>query len=694
MTAKDPVTTLERDGDVAVILLDSPPVNALSVQVCDGLVAAFEEALTSDASAVVLLCKGRTFIAGADITEFGGRKSGATIYDVQAVIEGASKPVVMALHGTVLGGGLEVALCAHYRIAVMSAQLGLPEVKLGLLPAAGGTQRLPRIVGVQRALEMVSSGQPMTARDALKAGLLDAIVDDYEQLRGHAVTFARNVVAQQLPLIRMRDKDNLLAEAKGDQNLFTTFREANQRRFRGAIAPEYNIRCIEAAVNQSFEEGLATEQTLFMELLGGDQSAAQRYYFFAERQAAKIPDVPDTVAVRPIARVGIVGAGTMGGGIAMAFANAGFSIHLVEQKREALDLGLATIHKNYERTLQRGGLTGAQVAERKAAITGSLSYEDLGDVDLVVEAVFERMDIKKDLFRTLDRVCKPGAILASNTSTLDINEMAAVTSRPQDVIGLHFFSPAHIMKLLEVVRGEKTAKDVIATSMKLAKRLGKVAVLVGVTFGFVGNRMLIVRQDEAEQLLLEGTMPWDIDRALVNFGFPMGPFAMMDMAGLDIGWVESESRGDAIRDVLCEGGRRGQKTGAGYYDYDEKRAATPSKVTEGIIGDFMGRAGKVLRPSSDTEILERCLYPMINEAAKILEEGKAIRASDVDVVWVNGYGWPSHKGGPMAYADMIGLARVVARLSDFERIHGARFTPAKLLVELAESGKTFTNVRG
>ncbi|MDP1989295.1 3-hydroxyacyl-CoA dehydrogenase NAD-binding domain-containing protein [Phenylobacterium sp.] len=692
MSQINPVTDLTLDGDVAVITLNSPPVNALSAAVRQGLFEAFKQAdADAAAKAIVLVCEGRTFIAGADITEFGSAMADPQLADVQDVIEGAAKPVIAAIHGTALGGGLEVALCAHYRVATPSARLGLPEVNLGLLPGAGGTQRLPRVVGVENALAMMTSGRHVPAKEAASLGLVDELVEE-GKLREQAIAFARKVVAEGRPLAKIRDQNEKLEAAKGKPEIFENFRKANARKFRGFLAPEYNIRCIEAAVNQPFEEGLATERKLFNELMSGSQSAAQRYAFFAERQAQKIPDVADDTQVIPVNKVGIIGAGTMGGGIAMNFANVGIPVVLTEVKQEALDRGLATIRKNYERTASRGGITAEQVEERCALITGSLEMESLADVDLVIEAVFERMDIKKDIFTRLDAICKPGAILATNTSGLDIDEIAAVTKRPESVIGLHFFSPANVMKLLEIVRADHTSKEVIATSMKLAKKIGKVAVLVGVCPGFVGNRILGQRQREAQKLVMEGAMPWDIDRVLYDFGFPMGPFAMSDLAGLDIGWVKERSKGESIRDVLCEMDRRGQKTGAGYYDYDEARNAKPSPVTEQVIKDFIVKTGANPREVTDEEILERCIYPMINEGAKILEEGKAIRPSDIDVVWQNGYGWPVYRGGPMWYGDQVGLPKVLAKMQEFQAKMGDQFKPSPLLEKLVAEGKSFKDL--
>jgi 3-hydroxyacyl-CoA dehydrogenase len=693
MTAINAVTDYALDGDVGVITLNSPPVNALSAGVRDGLAGGMAAALAdSSAASIVIICEGRTFIAGADITEFGGAQKGASLFDVQNDIEGASKPVIAAIHGTALGGGLEVALCCHYRVAVPSARCGLPEVALGLLPGAGGTQRLPRIVGVEKALEMMTSGQHVPAKACLAMGLVDELLEE-GALRAGALAFARKIVAEGRPLTKVRDSNEKVEAARGHPEIFANFRNANARKFRGFLAPEYNIRCIEAAVNEPFEEGLRTERRLFMELMTGPQSAAQRYAFFAERQANKIPDVPDDTPLIPVASVGILGAGTMGGGIAMNFANAGIPVTIVELKQEALDRGLGVIRKNYERTASRGGITARDVEKRMGLITGALDMAAFSDVDLVIEAVFERMDIKKDVFTQLDAICKPGAILATNTSALNIDEIAAVTSRPEAVIGLHFFSPANVMKLLEIVRADHTSKPVIATCMKLAKKIGKIAVLVGVTPGFVGNRILGQRQREAQKLMFEGAMPWDIDRVLYDFGFPMGPFAMSDLAGLDIGWVKENSKGETIRDVLCEMDRRGQKTGAGYYDYDENRVARPSPVTEQVIRDFVAKSGINPREISDEEILERCIYPMINEGAKILEEGKAIRASDIDVVWQNGYGWPVYRGGPMFYGDQIGLPKVLDKMKQFQGQMGDAFKPSALLEQLVAEGKRFQDLR-
>jgi 3-hydroxyacyl-CoA dehydrogenase len=564
----------------------------------------------------------------------------------------------------------------------------LPEVNLGLLPGAGGTQRLPRIVGVEKALEMMTSGQHVPAKECLAMGLVDEIVEE-GKLREGAVAFAHKIAAEGRPLKKVRESNEKVEAARGHPEIFEGFRKANARRFRGFLAPEYNIQCIEAAVNLPFDEGLKVERKLFTEVLTGPQSAAQRYAFFAERQAAKVPDVPDDTAVIPVNKVGIIGAGTMGGGIAMNFINVGIPVTIVEVKQDALDRGLATIRRNYERSRTA---KPEETEARMSRLAGALDLEALADCDLVIEAVFERMDIKKDVFAKLDAICKPGAILATNTSGLNIDEIASVTKRPQAVIGLHFFSPANVMKLLEIVRADHTSKEVINTCMKLARKIGKIAVLVGVCPGFVGNRILGQRQREANKLIMEGAMPWDVDRVLYDFGFPMGPFAMSDLAGLDIGWVKERSKGETIRDVLCEMDRRGQKTGAGWYDYDEHRNAKPSPVTEKVLHDFIVKSGANPRKISDEEIRERCIYPMINEGAKILEEKKAIRASDIDVVWENGYGWPVYRGGPMWWGDHVGLPAVLGKMQEFEAKMGETFKPAPLLEKLVAEGKRFQDM--
>ncbi|MEQ9529648.1 MAG: 3-hydroxyacyl-CoA dehydrogenase NAD-binding domain-containing protein [Parvibaculaceae bacterium] len=689
MTAINDVTTLEIDGEIAVVTLNSPPVNALSAPVREGITNGVKAAIDNDAvKAIVLICEGKTFIAGADITEFGKAPKGPSLFDALQMIEFGTKPVVAAIHGTALGGGLEVALTCHYRVAVPSAKCGLPEVKLGLLPGAGGTQRLPRIVGPEKALDMVTSGSHVGAKQCLEMGLVDELAEE-GKLREGAVAFAKKVVAEKRPLKKVRDLNDKVEAARGKPEIFENFRKANARKFRGFLAPEYNIQCIEAAVNLPFEEGIKVEQKLFRELVTGTQSAAQRHVFFAERQVWKLPDVPADTPIIPVKKVGIIGAGTMGGGIAMNFLNTGFPVTIVETKQDALDRGIATIRRNYENSAKKGRFSMEEVEKRMGLLTGSLDMNDLADCDLVIEAVFENMDIKKDVFGKLDKIVKQGAILATNTSALNIDEIATAVKRPEAVIGLHFFSPANVMRLLEVVRADKTSNDVIATSMQIAKKIGKIAALVGVCPGFVGNRILAQRQREAQKLIMEGAMPWDVDRVLYDFGLPMGPFAMSDLAGLDIGWSKEKSKGETLRDRLCEMDRRGQKTGAGYYDYDENRNAKPSPVVEKMILDYAAEKGINRRTISDDEILERCIYPMINEGAKILEEGKAIRSSDIDIVWINGYGFPVYRGGPMFYGDTVGADKVLAKMKEFQAKMGDDFKPAALLEKIVAEGKKF-----
>ena len=680
MTTINAVTDLTVEDGIAVLTLNSPPVNALSAAVRDGLARGLDRILEDDeVQAAVLICAGRTFIAGADISEFGKPPQGASLLDVLDAIEASTKPVIAAVHGTALGGGLETALSCHYRVGVPSARFGLPEVKLGLLPGAGGTQRLPRIVGVPKALEMVTSGTPIGAKEALATGLIDELAPE-DGLRAAAVAFAERMVAEKRPLKKVRD-----LPVQAEPGVFEAFRKANARKFRGFDAPEFNIRCIEAAVaGPDYDTGVRTERKLFMELMGGVQSKAQRYLFFAEREAAKIPGIAGDLALRPIKKVGVIGAGTMGGGISMNFLSAGFPVVIVETSEAALTRGVGVVRGNYENTAKKGRLTAEAVERNMGLLTPSLSLDALADCDLVIESVFENMAIKKEIFTKLDAIVKPGAILASNTSYLDIDEIAAVTKRPGDVVGLHFFSPANVMRLLEVVRGEKTAPDVLATALSLAKKIGKVAAVAGVCHGFIGNRMLELRQVAANKLILEGAMPWDVDRVIYDFGFPMGPFQMADLAGLDIGWSKETSTGETLRDKLCELDRRGQKTSAGFYDYDAKRERTPSPIVEKLVLEQSAAKGVTRRAISDQEILERCVYPMINEGAKILEEGKAYRASDIDIVWLNGYGFPAYRGGPMFYADTVGLDTVIGKLR--EQGH----TPAALLEKLAGEAKGFT----
>jgi 3-hydroxyacyl-CoA dehydrogenase len=675
-----PITT-RKHGDVLIVTSNNPPVNALGAAVREGLVKAIEEADGDDAvKAVVIICQGQTFFAGADITEFGKPMQLPMLPTVVDIIENCTKPVVAAIHGTAFGGGLEVALASHYRVAVPSAKLGVPEVKLGLLPGAGGTQRLPRVAGVAKALEMAATGNPIGAKEAYEIGLVDRLIEgDLEQ---HACAFAEEV-REVRPIPKSSERDEKLAEARANPAIFDEFRKANARKFKGFDAPESNVKAIEAAVAKPYAEGVLDERRLFMELMTGTQARAQQYFFFAERKAAKIDGLPEDTKPRDIRRVGVIGAGTMGGGISMNFLSAGVPVTIVEMEQAALDRGTGVMRKNYEATAAKGRMTADQVEAAMGALKPTLALEDLADCDLIIEAVFENMDVKKEIFGKLDKIAKAGAILASNTSYLNIDEIAASTSRPQDVLGLHFFSPANVMKLLEVVRGAKTAPDVLVTAMQLAKRIKKVAVVAGVCHGFIGNRMLMPRQVEAMKLLLEGATPQQIDKVHVEFGMPMGPFQMSDLAGVDIGWHRDPTRIENIRDALAAEGRWGQKKGAGFYDYDEKRTPSPSPRVAEIIEDFRNKTNTPQHEIADQEIVERTLYSMVNEGAKILEEGMAQRASDIDVVWVYGYGWPVYRGGPMFWAGSEGLARIVAGLEK----HG--FEISALLREKAEKGERF-----
>jgi 3-hydroxyacyl-CoA dehydrogenase len=637
---------------------------------------------------IVIYCEGRTFIAGADISEFGSAPKEPHLPAVLTLLDQSTKPVVAAVHGTALGGGLETTLCCNYRVATADAKFGLPEVHLGLLPGAGGTQRLPRVVGVEKALSMVTSGAPIGADEALESGLIDMIVKS--DLRAEAIAFAIAKSSQGASHPRVRDNQEKLQSAIESPEIFAQVRKMIARKTRGFLAPEYNIRCIEAAVSQPFDEGIKTEGKLFMELMAGPQSRAQQYFFFAERQASKVAGIDKNTPDLPISKVGVIGGGLMGGGIAMNMANVGIPVTIVETNQAALDRGLGIIRKNYENTASKGRLRAEDVETRCGLISGSLEMESLADCDLIIEAVFENMAVKKDIFSRLDQIAKPEAILASNTSALDLNEIANVTTRPESVIGLHFFSPANVMKLLEIVRGEKTADPVIKTCMAFAKRIKKVATLVGVCPGFVGNRILFMRQHQANLVALEGAPVEKVDQVLFDFGFPMGAFQMADLAGLDLGWDKEKSNSETVSDRLCEQDRRGQKTGAGFYDYDEKRRPTPSSLVADLIKDHAEKSGVTRREFSDEEILDRCVLPMINEGAKILDEGIAMRASDIDVVYVYGYGWPIYRGGPMHYANSIGLDKVVEKLRHYQEKTGDDFwIPSPYLVDLAENGKKF-----
>jgi len=694
---------VRKDNDVAVITIDNPPVNALSPGIPDAIGAAIDE-INGDhgVKAAVVIGAGRTFVAGADIKEFIKMTSGATrrgsLLPLLLQIENSGKAVVMAIHGQAFGGGLELAMSGHYRVASPTAQVGQPEVKLGIIPGAGGTQRLPRLVGVAKAVEMCAEGKPISAREAASLGLIDRLIEG--DLLAGAVAFAREIASEPVPKTRERtEKLGTSAEnAAGFAATFASARATAAKKQRGLKAPLAAIDGVEAATRLPFEEGCQAEAKLFTECLFSDQSKALIHVFFGEREVAKIPDVPKETPVIAVNCVAVVGSGTMGGGIAMVFANAGIPVLLKDVDEGALEQGMGKIRKNYASSVQRGRFTQAFVDERLALITPVLNYDTFSEVDMVVEAVFEGMALKKTVFADLDRACRPGAILASNTSTLNIDDIAAATSRPEAVIGTHFFSPANVMRLLEIVRGKKSSKEVIATCMQLSKKLGKVGVLVGNCRGFVGNRMFGPYRREAQFLIEEGADIEAVDQALVDFGNAMGPLATGDLAGLDVGWrIRKEYRHlekPGIRqpfaeDRLCEMGRYGQKTGRGWYRYDENRRASSDPEVTALVRKWSAEAGIPQRQIAVEEIVDRCIYALVNEGARILEEGYALRAVDIDIIYVNGYGFPAHRGGPMWYADTVGLQKVYQRVCDFQQQHGELWAPAPLLKRLAETGKTF-----
>jgi 3-hydroxyacyl-CoA dehydrogenase len=688
------IIELEKISGIAVLTISNPPVNALSAVVRAGLVEAIKTIASDDeVRAVVITCAGRTFISGADIREFGKPFKPPGLDEINALLENCQKPVVAAIHGVAFGGGLELAMACHFRIASSGAKLGLPEVKLGLIPGGGGTQRLPRAIGPERAVQMIVSGEPINATEALELGLVDTVFEGVPVAAGLA--FARELLDEKRPLRRLRDDDTKLLAARTDRSRFTAAFAAVNKRSRGLEAPLAGAEAVGWSLDLSFEKGLRNERETFMRLLNGDQSRAQRHVFFAERDAAKILGLPAQTQSREVNRVAIVGGGTMGGGIAMAFANAGIPVTLVEVSGEALARGLATIRKNYEATAARAGAPAGEVARRVALITGVVGLEQIADADLIIEAVFETMEIKKSLFSSLEKLAKPAAIMATNTSYLDVDAIAAVTDRPQDVVGMHFFSPANVMKLCEVVRGKKTAPEVLITATGIARRIGKVPVVVGVCHGFVGNRMLEVRIKQADKLLYAGALPQQVDAVLTKFGMPMGIFAMADLAGLDIGWRSRQDRGEKspIADALCEAGRLGQKTGKGYYKYENgSRAPLPDPEVEALIQGTCHRLDIRRRPVSDDEIFERMTYPMINEGARILDEGIAARPGDIDIVWLYGYGWPVFRGGPMYYAEQLGLPRVAERLAYYATMdRDDTLRPAPLLEKLVVSGATFAS---
>lgn len=692
------VVSYARKGQVGIISVNYPPVNALGHAVRSGLLDAVQQGQAdSEAKVVLLVCEGRTFVAGADIREFGKPRQEPSLPSVIEAFENSAKPIVAALHGTALGGGLELALGCHYRVALPSAKVGLPEVKLGLLPGAGGTQRLPRLCGARKALEMITSGDFASANEALEYGIVDA-VEAGSSVTEVGLAYAEKAITEGWPTRRIRDIE---ATLDTDSGVFEEYRASLQKRARNLFSPFKCVDAVEAAFQLPFEEGLKRERELFMECMESPQRAGLIHAFLAEREVAKVPGLPADTPVRAIARVGIIGAGTMGGGIAMNFANVGIPVRLLEAKQEALDRGLAVIRRNYENSAKKGRISTEQVEERMALIEPTLSYDDFADVDLVIEAVFEDMAIKKQIFSRLDSVCKPGAILASNTSTLDIDEIASATQRPQDVVGMHFFSPANVMKLLENVRGEKTSDEVKATVMDLAKRIKKVGVLVGNCYGFVGNRMLHRRGAEAMQLVTDGASPQQVDKVLTDFGFPMGQFAMSDLAGIDVGYRIRQERRKAGEDIpptwvdkLAEQGRLGQKTQAGIYRYEEgSRKPIPDPEVDALIREFREEQGITARDVDDREILERCLYVMINEGAKILEEGIAARSLDIDITWIYGYGFPAYRGGPMFWADQEGLDKVLDGIRRFHgRLGGDQWRPSALLERLVDESKRFADL--
>lgn len=686
--------TYELDGDIAVVTVENPPVNALSLPVRQGLASAFTRFENdADAKAAVLICAGRTFIAGADITEFDKPIEDPWLPKVVEQMESCSKIIVAAIHGTALGGGFETAMACHYRCALASAKVGLPEVLLGLLAGATGTQRLPRLIGVKNALDVMISGRPMPAELAHERGAVDEIIDG--DLLDGAKAYAKRLVSEKAPPRRI--SEIVIDPASVPEGFFANYRKDMARQTRGFYAPEQIVKCVEAAVAQTYAESVATENRLFMECMSSTHSIAQRHLFFADREIGKIPDVPKDTPVRALDKVAIVGGGTMGGGIAMNFVNVGVPVLLKEVNQEALDRGLGIIRGNYEVVVKKGRMSEAQLEKNMSMIQGTLDYDDISDVDIVIEAVFENMALKKEIFAILDKVCKAGAILASNTSTLDIDEIAASTSRPEDVIGLHFFAPANIMTLLEIVRGEKTAKDVIATSMQMAKMIRKVAVLVGCCFGFVANRMFFPYVREAQLMILEGVAPERIDQVAYDWGMAMGPNGVSDLSGLDVlekvrtEWTERPDDPVFFRMItkLVEQGRMGQKSGAGIYKYDGRKALPDAEVTA-LAKSEAAALGVAQIDVSDEEIIERLFYSMINEGALILEEGIALRPGDIDVVYANGYGMARYRGGPMCYADTVGLKNVRDTMLKYRKRYGDLYwTPAPLLEKLADSGKTF-----
>jgi len=685
------ISKFDVENGVAIIEINSPPVNALSVHVRKAIVAGLEKAWADDAvEAIVIMCAGRTFFAGADIKEFGKPPMAPSLSEVLETMEAGSKPTVAVIHGTALGGGLELALHCNFRVAVPSARMGLPEVKLGILPGAGGTQRLPRLVGVPVALDLITSGRQFKAMQALDYGVIDAVTDE-DKLRGDAIKFARKVIDEKWPVKRVRDRQDMVDPYKGNTEVFDTFRQKNARKFRGFPAPENIIKAVQAAVEMPYDAGKKRERELFSELQGSDAANAQKYVFFAERAVNKIPDIDKTMPVRDINTIGVIGAGTMGGGIAMNFLSAGLPVTLVEQTQEALDRGLGVIRRNYETSAKRGRITSDEVERCMSLITPTISYEDLSDVDLIIEAVFETMPIKKDVFGKIDKIVKQGAILASNTSYLDIDEIASATTRPEEVVGLHFFSPANVMKLLEVVRGKHTTPDIVNTSMKLAAKINKTPVLSRVGYGFIANRVMSVRRTHSTYLALQGNSPIDIDKVIYDYGFSMGPWQVLDLVGLDV--LGRGSDEVTVWGEMVKRGRLGQKNKKGIYDYDDNRNRTLSPVAQEVFAEVAAHHGIEPCLVDTDEMLARQIYPIINEGAKVLDEGIALRASDIDMACIKGYNWPTYRGGPMFWADTIGLDTIIAKLKEFEASYGKDFTPSPLLERVARKGGRLSDIK-
>jgi 3-hydroxyacyl-CoA dehydrogenase len=703
MTVTSNLVQISKDGEIAVITINNPPVNALSPGVPEGIAEAIDRiAADNQVEAAVLIGAGKTFVAGADIKEFGkitgDERRGSGLVQLLLKMEDCPKPLVAAIHGTAFGGGLELAMAAHYRVASPGAQVGQPEVKLGIIPGAAGTQRLPRLAGVAKAVEMCAEGNPVKASDAFECGILDRLIDG--DLGAGAIAFARQIAGKPGP--KTRERNEKLGTPERNAPIFAAARQNARTKQRGMTAPLAAVDAVEAATLMPFEQGCDFERNRFIECLFSEQSKALIHVFFGEREVAKVPGVPKETPVLPVAAAAVVGAGTMGGGIAMVFANAGIPVLLKEVDQPSLDRGLANIRKNYANSVSKGRLTQPFVDECLKLIQPTLSFDGFSTVDMVVEAVFEGMELKKQVFAELDRVCKPGAILASNTSTLNIDEIATSTARPEFVIGTHFFSPANVMRLLEVVRGRATSKEVIATCMQLSKKLGKIGVLVGNCMGFVGNRMFGPYRREAQFLVEEGASVESVDKALFDFGMAMGPLATGDLAGLDVGWrirkeyrqlQDPNVRQPFAEDKLCELGRFGQKTGAGWYKYDQQRRAGSDPTVQALLKEWTEKAGIPQRVISSDEIVDRCIYALVNEGARILEQGYALRATDIDIIYIYGYGFPSYRGGPMWYADRVGLDKVHNRVCEFRRLFGALWEPAPLLEQLASQGKTFSDFR-